>query len=196
MTKLNEMPEWVLKHKKKGTSIIKRKENYYISRVTSKWDPIKKKSIKITLEYLGKITPEGVIPPKHKRDNDFFSLKKDDKVLQKLQIIQEIKSNKSRVNIAKKYGITTKTLSNIEKRFEKDGVKGLIHTRKSKFETIKVSSSEQSAIITEFVQNPTKTTKEIKELVKSNLPLKQVNKIVEPVKESLKLKKKIFLEIQ
>lgn len=196
MTKLNEMPEWVLKHKKKGTAIIKRKENYYLSRVTSKWDPIKKKAKRITLEYLGKITHEGVIPPKHKRNNDFTVLKKDDAVLQKLQIIKELMANKSKVDIAEKYNITTKTISNIKKRFEEDGVKGLIHTRSSNVETVKVSTPEQAAIITDVVQHPDKTAKEIKDETSSKLSISDIKKLILPLTKQIKLKKKIILEIE
>lgn len=61
------MPDWVLKHKTKGTQITKIGENYYLYKVTSVWDPAKKRARKITEGYLGKITPDGVIKPKHKR---------------------------------------------------------------------------------------------------------------------------------
>jgi len=61
------MPDWVLKHKKKGTQVTKIGKNYYLYKVTSVWDPEKKRARKITQGYLGKITPEGVIKPKHKR---------------------------------------------------------------------------------------------------------------------------------
>ena len=61
------MPAWVLKHKKKGTQVTKIGKNYYLYKVTSVWDPKKKRAKKITQGYLGKITPEGVIKPKHKR---------------------------------------------------------------------------------------------------------------------------------
>jgi transposase len=73
------------------------------------------------------------------------------------------------VDIAEKYNITTKTISNIKKRFEEGGVKGLIHTRTSNVETIKVSTPEQAAIITDVVQHPDKTAKEIKDETSSKL---------------------------
>lgn len=60
-------PNWVLKQKKKGIAIEKRGKNYYASRVTSVWDSEKKRAQKKTLEYLGKVTPQGIIPPKEKR---------------------------------------------------------------------------------------------------------------------------------
>lgn len=62
-----DFPDWVLKHKKKGIAIERRGKNYYASRVSSVWDPSKGRAQKKTLEYLGKVTPEGIIPPKHKR---------------------------------------------------------------------------------------------------------------------------------
>lgn len=63
-----KLPDWVLKHKKKGIAIEKRGDSYYASRVTSVWDPEKKRAQKKTLEYLGVVTPDGIIPPKHKRE--------------------------------------------------------------------------------------------------------------------------------
>lgn len=64
---VRELPGWVLKHKKKGIAIEKRGNNYYASRITSVWNPSKGRAQKKTLEYLGKVTPEGIVPPKHKR---------------------------------------------------------------------------------------------------------------------------------
>jgi hypothetical protein len=64
---MTKIPEWVTKHKAKGTAIEKRGSHYYASRVTSVWDPNKKRAQKKTLEYLGKITPDGILPPRHKR---------------------------------------------------------------------------------------------------------------------------------
>jgi len=60
-------PEWVLKQRKKGTEILKRGDNYYLSEVTSVWDKELKRPRKVTGRYLGKITPNGVIAPKHER---------------------------------------------------------------------------------------------------------------------------------
>lgn len=61
------VPGWVLKYREKGTEVHVRGENYYLCRVSSKWDPVKKRAKKITGEYLGKITKDGLVPPKHKR---------------------------------------------------------------------------------------------------------------------------------
>jgi len=60
-------PEWVLKHKTKGTEIRKIGNNYYLYKISSKWDSKHKRTKKITEEYLGAIKPEGLIKPKKKR---------------------------------------------------------------------------------------------------------------------------------
>ncbi|MGC8563254.1 MAG: hypothetical protein ACP5NO_08740, partial [Thermoplasmata archaeon] len=60
-------PDWVLKQKRKRTLIMKRGENYYLYRVRSVWDRDRKKTRLKTEEYLGKITPEGLMEPKVKR---------------------------------------------------------------------------------------------------------------------------------
>lgn len=62
-----EYPDWVLKHKVKGTAIEKRGESYYLSKVHSTWDKKTGKPKKVTDEYLGKITQSGLLAPKHKR---------------------------------------------------------------------------------------------------------------------------------
>ena len=64
---IQRLPDWVSKHKQKGIAIERRGDSYYASRVTSVWDSKKKRSQKKTLEYLGKVTPEGIVPPKWKR---------------------------------------------------------------------------------------------------------------------------------
>jgi len=61
------MPDWVLAQRKKGTQVTKNGNNYYLYKVKSAWDPSKKRARKITEKYLGKITPEGVIKPRHER---------------------------------------------------------------------------------------------------------------------------------
>lgn len=60
-------PAWVMGYKKKGIAIEKRGERFYASRVTSVWDPKKKRARKKTLEYLGVVTPKGIIPSKSKQ---------------------------------------------------------------------------------------------------------------------------------
>ena len=61
-------PDWVLKHKKKGIEIERRGNSYYAKRITSVWDPSKGRSQKKTLKYLGKVTPNGIIPSRNKRE--------------------------------------------------------------------------------------------------------------------------------
>jgi transposase len=63
------LPDWVKKWKTKNIEIHRRGNNYYAYRIHSEYDPVKKRSRKVTDEYLGKITPDGIIPPKHKRKN-------------------------------------------------------------------------------------------------------------------------------
>jgi hypothetical protein len=51
-------PSWALKCKRKGTELRYIRGNYYLYEVTSKWNPEKKRSVKITGKLLGKITRE------------------------------------------------------------------------------------------------------------------------------------------
>ena len=51
-------PQWALKHKTKGTELRLINGYYYLYAVTSKWNPEKKRSQKITGKLLGKITKE------------------------------------------------------------------------------------------------------------------------------------------
>lgn len=65
--KLTDMPEWVLRQKPKGTQIIVKKDGYYLYKIKSVWDPVKKRPRKITEKYLGKITEQGLVKSKHER---------------------------------------------------------------------------------------------------------------------------------
>ena len=60
-------PDWVLKHKTKGTEIRKLGNYYYLYKIRSEYDNEKKRAKKITEKFLGKITEEGLIKPKHER---------------------------------------------------------------------------------------------------------------------------------
>ena len=53
-------PEWVQRHKERGTSIKKVGENYYLYKHSSKRVPGKKNPVPVDT-YIGRITPEGVI---------------------------------------------------------------------------------------------------------------------------------------
>ena len=58
---MKELPAWVKKWKTRGIEIQKRGKNYYAYRITSKWNPEKKRAQKVTIEYLGVVTPKGII---------------------------------------------------------------------------------------------------------------------------------------
>lgn len=58
------LPEWVKKYKTKGIEIRKRGKTYHAYKITSKWNPEKKRAQKITLAYLGVVTPNGFIKPR------------------------------------------------------------------------------------------------------------------------------------
>jgi len=60
-------PDWVTKHKQKGTNIAHINGKYYLYKVTSKWNKDKHRAQKITTQYLGRITPQGLTPPKTKK---------------------------------------------------------------------------------------------------------------------------------
>lgn len=65
---MSKHPEWALKHKTKGTELRLINGTYYLYKITSKWNPEKKRSQKITLGLLGKITQESgfIESDKHK----------------------------------------------------------------------------------------------------------------------------------
>lgn len=190
---LKDYPEWVLKHKQKGVELRCIKGRYSAYKISYAWDPIKKRSKKVTGEYLGVITPNGITPPK----NRLTSLKEDDKILRNLQILKELESGKEKSFLAKKYNITSKTIDNIQERFEKDGLKGLIHNRESKTnEIIKVTTKEELNIIGELIENPMKESKEIKKSLSVKIPLKKIESIVNPIKNLIKSKKKLLIEVK
>jgi len=61
-------PDWVMKYKKKGTLVQKKRDDlYYLYRVHSLWNKDKKRAQLVTDEFLGKITPDGFVEPKAKR---------------------------------------------------------------------------------------------------------------------------------
>ena len=57
-------PDWATKFKAKGTELRFINNRYYLYKITSKWDKIKKKTKKITLEMIGRITEENGLIPK------------------------------------------------------------------------------------------------------------------------------------
>ncbi|MEY3430051.1 MAG: hypothetical protein RI930_920 [Pseudomonadota bacterium] len=61
-------PEWALKHKRKNTEIRCIRGHYYLYQITSKWDPAKKRTKKVTGKQIGTINEEwGLIPTGMKR---------------------------------------------------------------------------------------------------------------------------------
>ncbi len=66
------MEKWIEKFKQKGTQVVKIGNNYYLYQIKSVWDPQKKRAKKITEKYLGKITPDGLVKPKHERVVESF----------------------------------------------------------------------------------------------------------------------------
>lgn len=61
-------PEWVEKQRRPGTNISCIRGKYYLYEVTSVWNKEKKRAQKKTGKYLGRITEEGLIPPKKERN--------------------------------------------------------------------------------------------------------------------------------
>lgn len=62
-----DIPEWAKKQRLKNTEIKKIGNQYYLQKVSSKWDKEKKRSQKVSGEYLGVLTPEGLIPAKKRK---------------------------------------------------------------------------------------------------------------------------------
>ena len=60
-------PEWVEKQRRPGTNISCIRGKYYLYEATSVWDKEKGRAQKKTGKYLGRITEEGLIPPKEKK---------------------------------------------------------------------------------------------------------------------------------
>jgi transposase len=64
---MTAIPDWVKKYQEKGTQAVKIKENYYLYKIKSIWDPEKGRARKVTEKYLGKVTPDGIVKPKQER---------------------------------------------------------------------------------------------------------------------------------
>jgi len=56
------IPQWAKDQRPKGTEIKEINGKFYLSKVSSKWDPKLKRARKISGEYLGVLTPEGLVP--------------------------------------------------------------------------------------------------------------------------------------
>jgi hypothetical protein len=59
-------PDWVLKQKKQGYEIKYIRGKFYMYKLKSKWDPQKGKAKKVSGEYIGKVTPNGIILKKQR----------------------------------------------------------------------------------------------------------------------------------
>ena len=59
---MSKVPPEIARFRQKGTQIKFVRGHWYLQRVTSKWDKQAKKVRKVTLGYVGRVTPEGVIP--------------------------------------------------------------------------------------------------------------------------------------
>jgi transposase len=62
-----DLPVWVRKHKVKGTEVRNFDGKYYLYKIHSVRDKEKGRPKKVTDKYLGRITPDGLIKPKHER---------------------------------------------------------------------------------------------------------------------------------
>ena len=60
-------PEWVEKQRRSGTNISCIRGKYYLYEATSVWNREKGRAQKKTGKYLGRITEDGLIPPKEKK---------------------------------------------------------------------------------------------------------------------------------
>ena len=60
-------PEWVEKQRKPGTSIHCIRGKYYLYEVKSEWNREKGRAQAKTGKYLGRITEDGLLPPKDKK---------------------------------------------------------------------------------------------------------------------------------
>ena len=65
---MSKFPDWVLKHKIKGTNVICKNGKYYLYKVHSERQPGRPYPVLITDDYLGVITEDGLIPKKQKID--------------------------------------------------------------------------------------------------------------------------------
>ena len=61
-------PDWVEKQRIKGTNISCIRGKYYLYEATSVWDKEKGRAQKKTGKYLGRITEEGLIPPRKQQE--------------------------------------------------------------------------------------------------------------------------------
>jgi len=61
-------PDWIEKHRAKGTNISCIRGKYYLYEATSVWNKEKGRAQKKTGKYLGRITEDGLIPPRKQQE--------------------------------------------------------------------------------------------------------------------------------
>ena len=59
-----ELPDWVRKYKTKRIEIRVSGDRYFAYEMSSKWNKEKKRADKITGDYLGVVTKEGIVKPR------------------------------------------------------------------------------------------------------------------------------------
>jgi len=64
---MTTLPDWVLKYKEKGTEVKQINGHYYLYRVRSEYRASEGVSRKVTEAYLGRLTPDGLVKPRHER---------------------------------------------------------------------------------------------------------------------------------
>ncbi len=62
----SDYPEWVLKYRDRNRELRFINGHYYLYRIRNTWDKERRRHRKVTEEYLGSITPDGLVEPKHK----------------------------------------------------------------------------------------------------------------------------------
>jgi len=64
---MTQPPSAILRHRKKGTVIKKIRDNYYLYKAKSVWDPNRRRARMVTERYLGRVTEDGLVKPKYER---------------------------------------------------------------------------------------------------------------------------------
>ena len=64
---MSKIPPEIARFRKPGTQIKRIRGHYYLTKVTSKWDPVAKKVRKVYQGHLGTVTEDGVVPRKSRR---------------------------------------------------------------------------------------------------------------------------------
>ena len=111
------LPEWVLKHKKPGTTVKKIGKNYYLYYASSMRVPGKKYPVS-TQTYIGKITETGVI-------NDKVSIRVGDTEARLISdIVQDLEDRFSKVIVLRIHNkwMLTSTDAELVQELEQKGV--------------------------------------------------------------------------